>query len=42
MFDFHYLNKERAEQERLPAVSLSEIFGRRKPSFFARPAYGTP
>ncbi len=37
-----YLSKERAEQERLPAVSLSEIFGRRKPSFFARPAYGTP
>ena len=34
-----YLNKERAVLENLPAVSVSEIYGRRRPSFFARPAY---
>ena len=35
-----YLSKERSVREKLPAVSLSEICGKRKPSFFARPAYG--
>lgn len=35
-----YLSKERAVLENLPAVSVSEIYGRRTPSFFARPAYG--
>jgi len=36
------LSKERAIREGRPAVSMSEIFGRRKPAFFARPAYGRP
>ena len=35
-----YLSKERAEAEGLPAVAIAPIFGRREPSFFARPAYG--
>lgn len=34
-----YLSKERAMAERLPAVSISPVFGKRAPSFFARPAY---
>ena len=34
-----YLNKERAAEENLAAVSIAPIFGRREPSFFARPAY---
>ncbi len=37
-----YLSKEQAIRENLPAVSVSEIFGRRTPSFFARPDYGKP
>ena len=35
-----YLSRERAEAEGLPAVAVAPIFGRREPSFFARPAYG--
>jgi len=35
-----YLSKERAKAEGLPAVAVAPIFGRRAPSFFARPAYG--
>lgn len=34
-----YLDRQRAKEENLPAVSLSPVFGRRKPAFFARPAY---
>lgn len=34
-----YLSKERAKAEGLPAVAVAPIFGRRTPSFFARPAY---
>jgi hypothetical protein len=34
-----YLNKERALAEGLPAVAIAPIFGRRQPSFFARPDY---
>ena len=35
-----YLSKEKAAAEGLPAVALSPVFGRRAPSFFARPDYG--
>ena len=35
-----YLSKEKAITEGLPAVALSPVFGRRAPSFFARPDYG--
>ncbi len=35
-----YLSKDRAAAEGLPAVAIVPIFGRREPSFFARPAYG--
>jgi hypothetical protein len=35
-----YLSKERAKAEGFPAVAVAPIFGRRAPSFFARPAYG--
>ncbi len=34
-----YLSKEKAKAEGLPAVALSHVFGRRVPSFFARPDY---
>ncbi|MBR3397898.1 MAG: hypothetical protein IKG70_08685 [Lachnospiraceae bacterium] len=34
-----YLDRQRAQEENLPAVSLTPVFGRRKPAFFARPAY---
>ena len=34
-----YLSKERATAEGLPAVGVTAIFGRREPSFFARPAF---
>ena len=33
------LSKERAMAEGRPAVALEPVFGRRTPSFFARPAY---
>lgn len=35
-----YLSKEKAVAEGLSAVALSPVFGRRVPSFFARPDYG--
>jgi hypothetical protein len=35
-----YLSKERAKAEGLPAVAIAPIFGKREPSFFARPEYG--
>lgn len=34
-----YYSKERAMEKQLPAVSLSQIFGKRIPVFFARPDY---
>ena len=36
-----YLSKERALAEGLPAVAAAPVFGRRRPSFFARPAYAS-
>lgn len=36
-----YYSKELAEEKQLPAVSVSQIFGKRKPVFFARPEYIT-
>ena len=34
-----YLERKRAEEENLPAVSAAPVFGKRQPAFFARPAY---
>lgn len=36
-----YLDKERAERESLPAVSIAPVTGKRIPLFYARPAYLT-
>ncbi len=34
-----YFSRERAQAEKLPAVSEAPVFGRRTPAFFARPKY---